>query len=48
MNAEEAGAEAVIIFNQGNDPTREGLIVGHAAIPFVRVHPGGRRLFRRR
>ncbi|MEU8243594.1 M20/M25/M40 family metallo-hydrolase [Actinoplanes missouriensis] len=28
QNAEAAGAEAVIIFNQGNDPTREGLIVG--------------------
>ncbi|HEX6328414.1 MAG TPA: M28 family metallopeptidase [Jiangellaceae bacterium] len=28
INAEAAGAEAVIIFNQGNDPTREGLIVG--------------------
>ena len=28
LNAEAAGAEAVIIFNQGNDPTREGLIVG--------------------
>jgi Zn-dependent M28 family amino/carboxypeptidase len=28
QNAENAGAEAVIIFNQGNDPTREGLIVG--------------------
>lgn len=27
-NAQAAGAEAVIIFNQGNDPTREGLIVG--------------------
>ncbi|QEO13341.1 M20/M25/M40 family metallo-hydrolase [Agromyces intestinalis] len=27
-NAVAAGAEAVIIFNQGNDPTREGLIVG--------------------
>jgi Zn-dependent M28 family amino/carboxypeptidase len=27
-NAEAAGAEAVIIFNQGNDPTREALIVG--------------------
>ena len=27
-NAEAAGAEAVVIFNQGNDPTREGLIVG--------------------
>ena len=28
VNAQAAGAEAVIIFNQGNDPTREGLIVG--------------------
>ena len=28
QNAQNAGAEAVIIFNQGNDPTREGLIVG--------------------
>ena len=28
LNAEAAGAEAVIIFNQGNDPGREGLIVG--------------------
>ncbi len=28
QNAQDAGAEAVIIFNQGNDPTREGLIVG--------------------
>ena len=28
VNAEAAGAEAVIIFNQGNDPTREALIVG--------------------
>ena len=27
-NAQNAGAEAVIIFNQGNLPTREGLIVG--------------------
>jgi Zn-dependent M28 family amino/carboxypeptidase len=30
-NAENAGAEAVIIFNQGNDPSRMGLIVGSAA-----------------
>ena len=30
-NAETAGAEAVIIFNQGNSPTRTGLIVGNAA-----------------
>ncbi|MFC7528555.1 M28 family metallopeptidase [Actinoplanes sp. GCM10030250] len=28
QNAQAAGAEAVVIFNQGNDPTREGLIVG--------------------
>ena len=28
LNADTAGAEAVILFNQGNDPTREGLIVG--------------------
>jgi len=28
LNAQNAGAEAVIIFNQGNDPTREGVIVG--------------------
>lgn len=27
-NAQDAGAEAVIIFNQGNDPSREDLIVG--------------------
>ncbi|MEU4154821.1 M28 family metallopeptidase [Actinoplanes sp. NPDC026670] len=26
--AQAAGAEAVVLFNQGNDPTREGLIVG--------------------
>ena len=30
-NAENAGAEAVIIFNQGNSPTRMGLIVGNAS-----------------
>jgi len=39
-NAVAAGAEAVIIFNQGNDPTREGLIVGtldplQATVPVV-------------
>jgi Zn-dependent M28 family amino/carboxypeptidase len=28
LNAQTAGAAAVIIFNQGNDPTREALIVG--------------------
>jgi Zn-dependent M28 family amino/carboxypeptidase len=31
LNAEAAGAEAVIIFNQGNDATRLGLIVGTLA-----------------
>jgi Zn-dependent M28 family amino/carboxypeptidase len=30
-NAEAAGAEAVIIFNQGDSPTRLGLIVGNAS-----------------
>jgi Zn-dependent M28 family amino/carboxypeptidase len=30
-NAEAAGAEAVVIFNQGNTPDREGLIVGTLA-----------------
>lgn len=30
-NAEAAGAEAVIMMNQGNSPTRLGLIVGNAA-----------------
>ena len=30
-NAEAAGAEAVIIFNQGNAPEREGLVVANAA-----------------
>lgn len=28
LNAQAAGAEAVVIFNQGNTPEREGLIVG--------------------
>ena len=28
VNAQEAGAEAVVIFNQGNTPDREALIVG--------------------
>jgi Zn-dependent M28 family amino/carboxypeptidase len=37
LNAEAAGAEAVIIFNQGNDPTREGLIVGTLAPAVVTV-----------
>ncbi|MGH2477404.1 MAG: M28 family peptidase, partial [Candidatus Limnocylindrales bacterium] len=33
VNAEAAGASAVVIFNQGNDPTRVDLIVGTAALP---------------
>ena len=32
-NAEAAGAAAVVIFNQGNAPDREALIVGNAAAP---------------
>jgi Zn-dependent M28 family amino/carboxypeptidase len=32
FNAETAGAEAVIIFNQGNTPTRMGLIVANASV----------------
>ena len=31
VNAEAAGAEAVVIFNQGNSDTRMGLIVGNAS-----------------
>ena len=39
-NAQTAGAEAVVIFNQGNSPDREDLIIGtldplHATIPVV-------------
>src|SRR5262245_21104889 len=37
-NAQAASASAVIIFNQGNDPTREGLIGGTLA-PFVATIP---------
>ena len=32
-NAQAAGAAGVIVFNQGNDPTREALIVGNATAP---------------
>ncbi|MFZ0015237.1 MAG: M28 family peptidase [Acidimicrobiia bacterium] len=39
LNAEAAGAEAVVIFNQGNDPTREGLIVGTLGGPNVVAIP---------
>ncbi len=40
LNAQAAGAEAVVIFNQGNAPDREGLIIGtlapsSASIPVV-------------
>ncbi len=31
LNAQNAGAEAIIIFNQGNTPAREGLIVANAS-----------------
>jgi Zn-dependent M28 family amino/carboxypeptidase len=37
-NAEAAGASAVIIFNQGNTPAREGLIIG-TLVPFVASIP---------
>ena len=37
-NAQAAGASAVIIFNQGNTPAREGLIIGTLA-PFVATIP---------
>jgi Zn-dependent M28 family amino/carboxypeptidase len=38
QNAQAAGASAVIIFNQGNTPAREALIVGTLA-PFVAAIP---------
>ncbi len=38
LNAQAAGASAVIIFNQGNDPSREGLIIGTLA-PSVATIP---------
>ena len=34
-NAQAAGADAVIIFNQGNTPDREPLFIGNAAAPNV-------------
>lgn len=37
LNAEAAGASAVIIFNQGNTPAREGLIVGTLAPSSVNI-----------
>jgi Zn-dependent M28 family amino/carboxypeptidase len=39
LNAEAAGAEAVIIFNQGNTPDREGLIIGTLGGPNVVAIP---------
>ena len=33
INAQAAGASAVVIFNQGNDPTRVALIIGNAVPP---------------
>jgi PA domain len=33
VNAQAAGASAVVIFNQGNTPDREALIVGNAVPP---------------
>jgi Zn-dependent M28 family amino/carboxypeptidase len=37
LNAVAAGAEAVVIFNQGNTPAREGLIVGTLAPDSVTI-----------
>ena len=34
--AEQAGAEAVVIMNQGNTPDREGLIVADAYAVWIR------------
>ena len=52
-NAQTAGAEAVIIFNQGNTPDREGLVVADASslddgTAVSPRHPGRRRELRRR
>ncbi|GAA4411364.1 aminopeptidase PaaP [Fodinibacter luteus] len=44
-NAEQAGAEAVIIFNQGNTPDREGLIVADATSRTDPANPTGPALF---
>ncbi len=49
LNAQNAGAEAVIIFNQGDTPLREGLIIGTPAPRRSRGDdPGGRCVVRRR
>jgi Zn-dependent M28 family amino/carboxypeptidase len=48
LNAVAAGAEAVIIFNQGNDPTREGLIIGTLAPDSVSIPVVGASFARRR
>ena len=39
-NAQAAGASAMILFNQGNDPTREGLIVGTLVVQPPATVPG--------
>jgi Zn-dependent M28 family amino/carboxypeptidase len=39
LNAQAAGASAVIIFNQGNTPDREGLIIGTLGGPSVAAIP---------
>ena len=44
-NAEQAGAEAVIIFNQGNTPDREALIVADATSRTNPADPTGPALF---
>jgi Zn-dependent M28 family amino/carboxypeptidase len=38
-NAQAAGASAVVLFNQGNAPDREALIVGNAAAPTGSTSP---------
>ncbi len=47
-NAQIAGAEAVIIFNQGNTPDARGPDRRHALATVRRCHPGRRREFRAR
>jgi hypothetical protein len=39
-NAQAAGASAMVLFNQGNDPTREGLIVGTLVVQPPATVPG--------
>ena len=37
LNAQAAGASAVIIFNQGNTPAREGLVIGTLGLPAATI-----------